>query len=455
MTPIPINKIQVGRKYKTDLKDDKGAILIPANTPITSDLIAWIKGRGVESVYTDDLALAAAAVIKEANKRIDGVEGGFDPTILESLDFDEIYKEMRSIKFPRLRPRGQWAEDGLRTKMLDGRLKFYPGWDKPKGSSLANEILETPDNRTHEYKQDFLVAYHSALKDIKTILDKIAEGTLARADSIILLVNRIVEQFLRDKNLMLNFSLIKSNHEETILHHSLNVCIISINIASSIGYNRKQVQEIGIGALLHDIGMMLVDPEIRYKRSGLAPSEMSKIHRHPIEGLFLISKVKGLPESTEYILYQHHEREDGTGYPKSRKSNAVHRYARIVGLADVFDAMTSKRPYRPAHNPYDAVLELLRLVKQGKISSEIMRYFIKFTSLFPVGSYVRLNDGRIARIIEPNGRHYTRPIISIVNEGDMGNTDTKKIDLSKSKHLKIIEAIPMDTGPGQDILKGF
>jgi HD-GYP domain-containing protein (c-di-GMP phosphodiesterase class II) len=454
MAQIPIESVKTGQSYQEDIRDKNGAVLIPARTEVTTDLYQWMAARSLFYVYSDDPVLLARKAVKEA-KSLKPVRSNLKAMdeALDELEY-QLYKSAKAIKNPRIRPSGAWYHNNTRFKTLDSRLTYFPGWDRPKGRSLSRNLNIAPDRRSDKYKQDFLNSYSSVLTDAKTMIDKIADGTLPDARPVMLLAEKVVKQFLKDKNLLFNCSLIKSSSNENLYHHALNVCILAVNIAISTGYNYDQTLEIGVGALLHDIGMIFVGPDIRYKAGPLTAEEFSLIQKHPLDGLFPISKIKGLPEAVEYIIYQHHEREDGSGYPKARKRERMHRYARIVALADVFDAMTCPRPYRHAMHPYQAMLELLGMVREGKISSDLMRFFIEYSSLFPVGSYVKLNDGRIAKVINASGKKYVAPVVAVVdNIGSKFQGDT--INLAKNPDIKVVDAIPAKDVPDITLLDGF
>ncbi|MFC1584948.1 HD-GYP domain-containing protein [Fibrobacterota bacterium] len=456
MPAIPLEKLQPEQSYQADILDEQGAVLIPAGTRITQELIQWIASRNVNTVYSNDSKLTMEADLEAADALIRDAGGFSEIELSRDLKFDDLYQNLGHIQSPRMRPSLIWYQDNLQTKTLDSRLTYLPSWDTPQGTGMASGLLSVPVSRSEEYKQSYLRTYRETLADVKTMIDRIAQGTLVSAHPISVLVERVIEQFIKDKNLMLNFSLIKSLHKENMYHHSLNVCILAINIAAAVGYSQKQVHEIGVGALLHDLGMMLVNTRIRYKTGGLTSQEHAIVQKHPIEGLFLISKIKGLPESAGYIIYQHHERDDGSGYPRARRTKLMHKYARIVGLADMFDAMTSDRPYRKAFSPYDTMLELLHLVQRGKVSADLMRFFIEYSSIFPIGSYVRLSDGRLAKVVEARGSKYVSPVVSVVNRFSKGETaGIEKIDLSKVEGKKIISAVPALEVPNASILGEF
>ncbi|MBF0431907.1 MAG: HD domain-containing protein [Fibrobacteria bacterium] len=449
-----LDKLEIGLIFDTDIIDENKSVLVPANTALSEELLRWMHMRHITFVYTEDKRPLAESDLGHASTLvpppITPQKRKAEPQNL-NLVVKELYKTIRSIQNPMTRPNMTWYHKNTKIKTLDSRLSYYPEWDKPKGNSLSHELLTSPRQRTIEYKQKFIQAYLDTLSDTKIIIDKIADGTLPLSRPLSVLVERIIELFIKDRNMLINCSNLKSQGDENLYHHSLNVCIHSINIATATGYSYRQISEIAIGALLHDIGMIFVLPEIRYKTGSLTPEELAIIQKHPLDGLFSVSKIKGLPESIEYIIYQHHEREDGSGYPKARHRNLMHRYARIVAIADMYDAMTCPRPYRKAIPPYQAMLEILTLVKRGKVSNDLMRYLMRFSSLFPVGSYVKLSDERIAKVIDTSGNQYLSPVVVTIDTGKTGEI----INLAEQKSIKIIEAVTTELQSNISLIQGF
>ncbi len=141
--------------------------------------------------------------------------------------------------------------------------------------------------------------------------------------------------------------------------HSVNVCIFSLALADRIGINGKaEIHTLGTGALLHDIGKARIPAEIIDKPGSLTEAEMTIIRRHPQYGFEIIINSNIIPHDAHFPILQHHERESGTGYPHGLRSEDIHKYSKIVAIADVFDAMTTKRSYREAKDAFPALKEM-------------------------------------------------------------------------------------------------
>ena len=162
------------------------------------------------------------------------------------------------------------------------------------------------------------------------------------------IINSLIEEILGNCGTLINFYEIRTYDAYTFCH-SVNVCILSLLIGIILGYDRQKLKDIGIGALLHDIGKIKISRKILNKREDLTSEELRQIRRHPTEGFNILRRFQDIPLLSANIVLQHHERLDGGGYPYRLSGDEIHEYARIVMIADVFDAMTSHRPYRAAY----------------------------------------------------------------------------------------------------------
>ncbi|HEY2253031.1 MAG TPA: HD domain-containing phosphohydrolase, partial [Planctomycetaceae bacterium] len=174
-------------------------------------------------------------------------------------------------------------------------------------------------------------------------------------------------------------------------------------------------------------------------------AEFLEIKKHPGYTLDLLKRISTIPDTVPLICYQVHERPNGTGYPRGRKSSSIHPGARILHVVDVYLALTSARPFRKPLMPYAAIECLLRQAKEHLVDVEVVRALLHVVSLFPIGSHVMLSDGSTARVLRRNGNNYSSPIVQIIQDADGEFTDlldeTQIIDPS-AKDLKIVKALP-------------
>ncbi|QAY67485.1 HD-GYP domain-containing protein [Paenibacillus protaetiae] len=205
----------------------------------------------------------------------------------------------------------------------------------------------------------------------------------------------------------------RSFKQPEYMYHSSAACALtSYLIAQWVGLPQKDWMQIAMAGLFHDIGNSRIDPDILFKPSGLTPDEQEKMRRHTTVGYQLLKNVAALNEGVKLAALQHHEREDGTGYPLNLTSEGIHTYAKIIAIADIFHAMAMNKPYRQGQSPY-LVLEQIKSDAFGKLDPAYVTVFVDRVTQFHNGTLVRLSDGRTGEIVFSDRVYPTRPWVSI------------------------------------------
>ena len=468
MTVIKVTNLTPGTVAETDYCTLNGQVLISKGVTISQNHLDILKRRNIFELTKKDLQE------DDEIKRILST----DLPSLEELDFDELSASAKELSWePELTgppkalelPEFKKIKSGLkgliqlsrskRADDLDQKFRTGRTPDHPVGPALKDEATEMSfEDRTESYKHKMSLLYDIALNDVKTILNSLANGKKVNGVTIRKIIERFVNTFLTDRSILLNLSSTRSKDTIYIYVHSLNVCLLAINIAAASGYSREQIIEIGMGALLYDVGMLLVSSEIFSKKERLNKDEWFEIQKHPILGLHLLEIVSRLPESIPYISYQSHERENATGYPKQRDTRLIHRFTKIVQIADIYIALSSPRSYRENYMPYKAMETIIKMTKRGLIMGEFVKSLLNYTSLFPVGSLVELNDNRIGKVIKANSSSFAKPTVTILANEKGKPLQQKKfyqVDLSAEIDKHIIRALKLDYLPEITIMDGF
>lgn len=199
---------------------------------------------------------------------------------------------------------------------------------------------------------------------------------------------------------------------DVMVRNSVLCALTSYQLAKWNKFPEKDLVQIALAGLLHDIGNVRVDEALLRKPTRLSNEEVQEMRQHTIYGFRLLENVTGLNQGVWLSALQHHERIDGSGYPMKVKGEKIHPYAKIVMIADMYHAMTSNRTYRKAESPY-LVLEELYSGSFGKLEPVYVQTFIERTTQFHNGVMIRLNDGRIAEIVFTDRGNPTRPMVSI------------------------------------------
>ncbi|MGO4888911.1 HD-GYP domain-containing protein [Anaerobacillus sp. MEB173] len=228
------------------------------------------------------------------------------------------------------------------------------------------------------------------------------------------------------------------SYDSYIFTHSLNVTIYTLALAVKAGFNEKQLMEIGMGAMLHDIGKMTIPTEILGKPGKLTNEEYGIIKEHTTAGFNILRKSTSISLLTAHCAFQHHERLDGSGYPRGLARDEIHYYAKVIGIADVFDAMTSERVYRQAMLPNEG-MEILFAGVETQYDKKLVEIFKETIAVYPCGLTVVLSDGRKGIVSKQNKQLTTRPVVRIIEEHGVELTNTYEVDLLEELNVTITE----------------
>ncbi len=270
-----------------------------------------------------------------------------------------------------------------------------------------------------------------AFADIKKD-DKSAKRALATAKSQ---VEGIVDEICNNPSLMINMVDMKVFDDYTY-YHSVNVAILSIVIGVALGLGRDELCNLGYGALLHDIGKVFIDKALLNKKEKLTDEEFEILKTHSQLGFEHIKQGFGVSKTSCMAILDHHERYAGGGYPNNLSGNAISLYGRIIAVADVYDALTSDRPYRKAMIPAEAI-EYIMASSETHFDPQIVTVFVKKIAPYPVGTCVKLSDDKIGIVTENREELCLRPKIRVFKTGNEFLDDPYVIDLSDFEYLNL------------------
>ncbi|MFZ5351742.1 MAG: HD-GYP domain-containing protein [Bacillota bacterium] len=253
-------------------------------------------------------------------------------------------------------------------------------------------------------------------------------------------VGKIVDELMNVPDAMVNLQDLKTTDNYTF-NHSANVCVLSVITGISMGYDKERLRQLGLGALLHDIGKVKIPQEILNKPASLTPEEFEEIKKHSSYGYEILKRSMDLSTYASYVALTHHERYNGSGYPLGLRGEEIHEFSRIVAVADVYDALTSDRVYKKRSNINDAI-EYLIGMGYHQFDYGIVRNFIEHIAIYPSGVCVKLNTGEIAIVVDVNKKYPNRPIVRIFKDRD-GNEikELNEIDLTKYNNILIEDII--------------
>lgn len=253
-------------------------------------------------------------------------------------------------------------------------------------------------------------------------------------------VNKIINEVISDKEAVIQLAEVR-NHDDYTFQHSTNVCVMAVMLGRAVGYNINDLKKIGIGALLHDLGKIRVPQKIINKPDRLTKDEMSCIKIHPQAGFDILRKSSDFSLLSAHIALDHHEKFDGSGYPHGIKGDEIHEFARITSICDVYDALTSDRPYRkgmPANQAYDTLLA----GSGSQFDPEFLRMFVQRIAIYPVGGFVELSTGDIAVVTKITAGIPWRPcVMPVIDASKQKILQWEEINLARVFNITVIRVL--------------
>lgn len=274
----------------------------------------------------------------------------------------------------------------------------------------------------------FQKSFEKAVSTLKNLLIRVEGGDNIPVMEVREVVAPILAQFQSQPQVMLSlrhFARLDSYAYE----HAIAVGIISYMIAKWIKVPEKEWMQVALAGTLLDVGKTKIDRRILQKPGKLTPEEFEEMKKHTVYGYQIIKASHGLSEGVALAALQHHEREDGSGYPLGLPGSKLHLYSKIVAVADVYHAMCSDRIYQKAKSPYMVVEQLVQ-DSFGKLDPSIVRAFVDGITQFAVGTVVELSNGAIGKIVFTDRNQPTRPMVE---------TGGKIINLAEARHLSIVK----------------
>ncbi|MBS61902.1 Metal-dependent phosphohydrolase, HD subdomain [Salinisphaera sp. T5B8] len=252
------------------------------------------------------------------------------------------------------------------------------------------------------------------------------------------LVVQMMASVSRNPDALVWFTNLKNRDEYTALH-SMNVCMLSVALATTMGEPETEVEEMGVGALLHDIGKMKVPMDILHKPARLSTAEFEVIKQHPQYGVQLLEQGSQLSRDSLRIVLEHHERMNGRGYPGGLKGDEISYYAQIVAIADVYDAMTSDRVYQQSRSPGEVMKLMSR--SQGDFNPALLDRFVHTLGAYPVGSLIELNTGEVGFVV-PGDPGQKRPLMLVVLDHRKRRYFPQRVrDLNRFPNFRIVRTL--------------
>lgn len=243
-------------------------------------------------------------------------------------------------------------------------------------------------------------------------LEEARKGDVVDAGRAKQLVDEMVNSVGRNPDGLVCLSHLKDAEQYNALH-SIRTCILALAFGRHLSLTKDQLKLLGLGALLHDVGMVRVPIDVLEKPTGLTKKELDLMKGHVREGVQILKKSEGFPAEAMQMIEQHHERHDGSGYPEQLTGESIGMSGSIGAIVDVYDAITSQRIYRGGVSAEDALKRMYEW-RHKDFNAELVEEFIKCMGIFPIGSLVELNTGGIGVVITINRARRLKPKVALV-----------------------------------------
>ncbi|MDR1617841.1 MAG: HD-GYP domain-containing protein [Treponema sp.] len=406
MKKIPVNTLKPEQIFSEPVYIEGNNLLVPAGIPIRKKDIDRLITWGIATVETDGNVVAAAG--QKENNQVPAEKAGETPG----------------------NGGGETPKEGPKTASAAS-----PAARKAGPGMLS--LVEVQENKG-AYR-----SYLDLIERLDTVFGNIAAGVFVEARSIDNITSRLLQAVRDERDSIIGYILGGEVAGHDMAKSSINAAILSALIAQELKLPSHKVMQIITGALLHDVGMLRLPKDILDKKGSLSDAEFQRMQQHPLYTYKIVSKEFLYPEDVGLIALQHHERWDGEGYPRRISGNAIDMGARIVSVADAFEAMVSQKSYRGSMMGYQAMKNLLS-DNSRRFDPDVLKAFIQTMGIYPIGSIILLNNGALARVVEVHGEAPLRPKIRVLidefgkafkqDEGDL-------IDLLTEKSLFIAKAL--------------
>lgn len=309
-----------------------------------------------------------------------------------------------------------------------------------------NDENSDSSKQNHENKNLYKKTYEQSQTVLSEVLNDVRLGRCVDNPKIRGVVQELMLNIVKDSHAMIGLIQLK-NKNDTLARKSVNVCILSLAFGKHIGIPKDKMYVLGLGALLHDIGMVQIPNRILLKKQSLTPAERTIMEKHTEYGLAVLAKTPEIPVDVLKIVHSHHERMDGNGYPQKLQAKEIGLLVRMVAIASVYEALTRERFYAETLSPV-AALRYLYASGKAIFDAHLVEKFIQALGIYPSGCVVEINTRELGVVVvNVNSQDLLHPTLSIItNAQKQPLSQEYVVDLADrtNKDIEIIKILAMD-----------
>jgi putative nucleotidyltransferase with HDIG domain len=281
-------------------------------------------------------------------------------------------------------------------------------------ATLARADKVTPVVERVNIAQEAVRAVKICAKSKQAVSSMFQEARMGKAldaKDALPIVEEISTSVMRNPGALISLARLKDKDDYTYMH-SVAVCALMVSLSRQLGLDEEQTRLAGLAGLLHDVGKMMIPLGILNKPGKLTDPEFNTVRDHPSQGHKMLLEGKGISEIALDVCLHHHEKMDGSGYPEKLTCEQISLYAKMGAVCDVYDAITSNRPYKNGWEPAESLRKMAEW-SSGHFDTRIFQAFVKSIGIYPIGSLVKLESNRLGVIIEQTGKSLLTPMVKV------------------------------------------
>ncbi len=430
MNAVKTNSITTEQKFSADVMLDKDFLLLPSGCVFSEDQLKDLADWSFEEVYTDGKAVATVPIPQEA------AAGGAGAKTIPSKVVADIDAKTETVDV------NDFINGG------PGEKPAQPRAAAGKAPAAEEPAEETGDlSMNGEDYEKAKVTYRSFAEYISAVYNFYATNKAFKNQEIMQKMAELCA-FVRSnrRHALRILSTPEMKEENFLVNHSLRSTIISIAIAQQLHFPDDKQVELATACMLHEIGMILLPPQLYITDRPLSTREKAAINTHPFVS-FNILKEAGFSLNIQIAVVEHHERMNGSGYPRHLTGDKISIYAKIIALACSFEAISAPREYRDERSTFEALIELVRNSNR-QYDDTITKALLYSISLYPIGVYVYLSNGKVAQVVDVTEGNPKTPFVQVVSTGT--EEQPFQIDGTKIKIMRVLNKNEVD-----DVLKAI